>query len=60
MPKTKTKRAQDARIEIRCFGEQKADLEWAAAEENRPLSNWLLNLGLKEAEKIRRKQKRGG
>lgn len=55
MATTKTKRAQDARIEIRCHADEKVELEWAAAEDNRPLSNWLLTLGLKEAQRMRRR-----
>ncbi len=54
MSKTKTKRRQDARIEIRCRADEKAELEWAAGEDDRPLSNWLLHLGLKEAKRLRR------
>lgn len=45
------KRRQDARIEIRCFSEEKAQLEEAAKAEGRALSNWLLHLGLREAGK---------
>ncbi len=48
------KRAQDARIEIRCHSEQKAELLRAAEGEARPLSNWLLYLGLREVKKMQR------
>ena len=58
MSKTKTKRRQDARIEIRCRAEEKVELEWAADEERRPLSAWLIYLGLKEAKRLRRQARR--
>ncbi len=45
------KKAQDARIEIRCRADEKQTLQDAADRDHRPLSTWLLVVGLEKAKK---------
>jgi len=57
MGDAETKQAQDARIEMRCFQDEKDELQRAVDLERRPLSAWLLLVGLREAKKVLKRGK---